>query len=193
MKLSLGTFNKKLLSINEIIYFDQNDFLREKTNNPEMVREFIAEGEKLLAITTSQDNKYFLNGTLGNLYRIYGLPKLACQHLSECLTFARVQGDMKKEIVSLIRIGEALKYDSKHEKALSMFDEALTKCISNEEKNYLDFVLQHKGKCLMEMNRYEEAGTCFEKALEIRKEKNNSELIDSTQKGIDLINKLKTI
>lgn len=44
----------------------------------------------------------------------------------------------------------------------------------------------------MEMSRYKEAGKCFEKALEIRKEKKNSELIDSTQKGIDLLNKLKS-
>lgn len=121
--MTLETYKNRLRSINETIYFDQNDFLREKTNNPVMLREFIEEGERLLEVTTSEDDKYFLNGMLGNLYRIYGLPKLACQYLFECLAYSRVQEDMKKEI-SLIRIGEALKYESNHDKALSMFNEA---------------------------------------------------------------------
>src|SRR5690625_6751464 len=76
-------------------------------------------------------------------------------------------------------LGEALKYDHNHNDALELFNEALIKCSEHGMDLYEDFALQHKGKCLLELNRIEEAFVCFERALEIREmrsEEHTSEL-----------------
>ncbi|WP_342601186.1 hypothetical protein MHB48_09415 [Psychrobacillus sp. FSL H8-0483] len=77
-----------------------------------------------------------------------------------------------------------MKYDNKHEEALEKFNHALIKCYANENA-YLDFAFQHKGKCLLELSRVEEAIICFREALELRKLKCNSLLISSTEQAIE--------
>ena len=91
------------------------------------------------------------------------------------------EGDHTREIISLIRLGEALKYDNKHTDALEKFNRALTLSTETGNQSYTDFALQHKGKCLLELNDVEDALVCFREALNIRKEKGIRSLIDSTQ------------
>lgn len=57
----------------------------------------------------------------------------------------------------------------------------------NENSIYLDFALQHKGKCLMELDRNFEAKECFKEALKIREQKEDSELIRSTILALDFL------
>src|SRR5690625_6505773 len=95
-----------------------------------------------------------------------------------------------REIVSLIRLGEALKYDHNHNVALELFNKALIKCSEHGIDLYEDFALQHKGKCLLELSRIEEAVRCFERVGEIREVKANDYLMSSTQQAIGLDSKL---
>nr|WP_250886688.1 hypothetical protein [Bacillus sp. SM2101] len=71
-----------------------------------------------------------------------------------------------------------------------MFDTALYKCKGAEKDFYIDFALQHKGKCYLELNLLNEAEDCFIKALEIRKYKGNKSLIESTELAIQLVSKI---
>ncbi|TQR17705.1 hypothetical protein [Psychrobacillus vulpis] len=182
-------FKKNLSSINEFIYFDSNDYLREKTTNPLKLKQVIAEAENLLRISDEED-KYFLYGTVGNLYRICGEPEKAINYLNYCLNYALEEENISKEIVTLIRLGEALKYHKKHNKAIEFFDEAFNKCKDNKIDSYLDYALQHKGKCLMELGMLDEAEKCFIKAFKLREFKGDSTLIDSTKQALDLVKRL---
>lgn len=188
--MNITDFKEKLSALNEIIYFDKNDYLREKTSDFSKLKQVISEGEKLLR-NCNEDDKYFLYGTLGNLYRIYGQPEKAISFLKNSLEYAAKRKNAAKEIVSLIRFGEALKYDSSHEEALKMFNKTLDKIKYQNMGEYLDFVLQHKGKCLMELRKLDEAKECFSEALKLRESKGYFSLIDSTQQAIDLAEKMK--
>ena len=83
------------------------------TSNPLGLKQVIADAEYLLKIGVGESDKYFLNGTVGNLYRICGEPQKALDYLNSCLCFALEEGNITRETVTLIRLGEALKYDEK--------------------------------------------------------------------------------
>lgn len=65
-------------------------------------------------------------------------------------------------------------------------------CETNKVDEYLDFVLQHKGKCLMELAMLNEAEECFQKALTLRKSKRIRSLIYSTEQAIELVREMKS-
>ena len=190
INVDIVDFKKNLFTINDIIFFDNNEYLREKTSNPLKILQFISEAEALLK-DSNEDDKYFLYGTLGNLYRIVGQPKIAIHSLSYCLNCSVKEKNLIREIATLIRLGEALKYDSNHGEALDKFNAALSLCEANKIDEYLDFVLQHKGKCLMEIEMLNEAEECFLEALVLRNTKGNFALIDSTQQAVNLLNELQ--
>ena len=189
--MNLVDLKSSLANIKEIIYFDKEEFLREKTSDPLKLQNLMMMAETLLMKNNNEEDQYFLYGTLGNLCRINGHPKKALNYLTKCLSIAQKERNPRKEIVSLIRYGEALKYDNQHISVLKTFDEAWNKCVYHQDGIYEDFILQHKGKCLMEMGRLEEAENCFLKSLTLRKRKNDSELILSTEKALELIKWLK--
>ncbi len=187
----LAYFKESLTELNDILYFDQHQFLREKCSNPAKLRHYIVEATKLLTTSKYGEDRYFLCGTLGNLYRIDGNPEKALFYLTFCLEYAQTNQQASKEIATLIRIGEALKYDQNHRETLVKFDRALEKCNGQNETGYIDFVQQHKGKCLMELSRLDEAETCLLQAMELRKAKGNLELLESTQKALEMVRTLR--
>ena len=189
-RMHYADFKKSLSNLNEIIYFDSEHFLREKTSDSSKLRQYIQVAEELLENTNDLDEKYFLMGTLGNLYRIDSEPQKAIILLEGCLNIASSGGNNNREIVSKIRLGEALKYNNNLLKALEVFDRALELSIDSDSL-YLDYVLQHKGKCLLELNRIIEAEKCFKDALTLRELKGNEALIKSTKLALELVEKLK--
>ncbi|KOP71430.1 hypothetical protein AMS59_18605 [Lysinibacillus sp. FJAT-14745] len=189
--MNFSEFRNCLVTISEIIFFDSNEYLREKTSNPFRLKEIIDIAENLLENLTNEDEKYFLMGTLGNLYRIYGEPQKAVKILTKCVTIASNQNNSNREIVSLIRLGEAIKYNDGPMKALEVFNEVLDKCKTNNHLLYLDFAIQHKGKCLLEIGEIAEAEKCFKEALKLRELKEDVSLIESTQQALNFIKKLK--
>lgn len=176
-------------ALTKFIYFDPSQSLREKTISPEKFQQFIDEAKEL-SKGSNTDDRYFLYGMIGNLLRIMEKPEEAMYYLTWCLEHAVNESNSTREIVSSIRLGEAYKYNNQHERAFNCFDKALYLCEINQIHDYEDFALQHKGKCLMELERFSEAKDCFGRALDIRKKKGNQTLIDSTQQAIVLVKKL---
>jgi HTH-type transcriptional regulator, pleiotropic regulator of extracellular virulence genes len=177
--------------VNELIYYDSNEYLREKSSDPSRLKEIINDIENLLKTCNEIEDRFFLYGTLGNLYRIYGQTQKSVMYLSLCISFALREKNIKKEMVSLLRLGEALKYDNKHKEALDVFNEVLVKCKDNNDADYMDFALQHKGKCLMELGRLDESQECLSEALKLRYLKGDSNLIESTQQSLELVKMLR--
>ncbi|WP_391205464.1 hypothetical protein [Psychrobacillus sp. L4] len=194
--MDLTNLKEELSLIKDDIFFDPSQYLREKTSNPSKIKQVIIKAEKLLELINEdklnrKEEKYFLYGTLGNLYRIYDKPKIAIRYLELSLRYSIDEKNCNREIISLIRLGEALKYDNKLDKSLEIFDEALIKSTISASNSYKDFALQHKGKCLLELKRVEEAIKCFQEAVMLRIEKNNQSLIVSTLHALDFARTIK--
>src|SRR5699024_465664 len=133
---------------------------------------------------------YFLNGPIGNFYRINGHLKKAIQYLKVCLKFVVEVKNLIKEIIALFRFEKTLKYNGLHKRALELFTKELDLFKTHIIIEYEDFVWQHKGKCLMKLERLNEAEECFMKSFEIRRKKGNDALMHSTQQAINLLKKL---
>lgn len=186
----LSEFKNRLKYLNDVIFFDDKMFLREKTSDPNRLQEYIDEASNLLTQPLNNEDEYFVSATIGNLYRILGEPEKAITYLTFCLNYAKASQQISREIVSLIRLGEAYKYNNNHDEALNQFNVAMERCKSTKIEDYIDFVQQHRGKCLMELSRLDEAEECFLEAIKIRKQKGDNDLISSTQKAIDYVRAL---
>lgn len=179
---------EQLEKLNEHIYFDEQHFLREKTERLELVEDLITQVRRELMKTNDRDKRCFLYGTLGNLYRLKNEPKPAIECLEEAINLS--DPNSLREMIMHIRLGEAYKYNDDHEKALECFEYAMLLGYEYEPQ-YLDFVFQHKGKCLMELGLYKEAMEAFQDAHAIRKGKKDEKLLQSTEQAMEFLNSLK--
>ncbi|SFJ22418.1 tetratricopeptide repeat protein [Thermoflavimicrobium dichotomicum] len=178
--------------------FDPDRYYREVATDRAGLERAIRLAKKLLYNIERQpereENKkvlLFLNSYLGNAYRVLDQPEPAIRYLTIAEKIARQFNNPALLARTLIRLGEAYKYGDQHDKALACFQEVkdLTDC--EELYFYHDFALQHIGKCLMELGRYDEALDHFHKALALRKQKEKQELIRSTELALKLAQKLK--
>ncbi len=186
--MGIATFKEKMKWAKRLIYFDENNYLREKARDRHKIQALINEAEQLFAKSVESSERYYLAGTMGNLYRVIGKLNRSIGYLNVSIQIAIEEDDPIKEMIAKIRLGEALKYANKHQKALGLFNEAIQMAVEHEPF-YLDFAYQHKGKCLMEIGKYEEALEALEEAWVIRKSKQNAELLESTRQAIALLTK----
>ena len=182
-------------NLSSIIYFDESDYLRERTSNMKSLLQSITVLEPLF-LMVNNDEQYKIASLLGYLYRIAGADDAqqltkAEQYFNECLTYTFTRHDVAKEVTTLIRIGEVYKYGRKYEEACTFFHEAITKCVEEDYKKQLDFAHQHLGKCFMEMEMYVRAKSQLLTALKLRENKGDESLILSTVKALELLEKLE--
>lgn len=86
-----------------------------------------------------------------------------------------------------LRLAIALQYANRHNDALRGH-ECVMELIDKHEVGVLrDFALQHLGKCCAEIGRLAEARDCLERALEIRREHDQSDLVQSTLEALDAL------
>ncbi|MGE7625335.1 hypothetical protein ACQKMD_20715 [Viridibacillus sp. NPDC096237] len=74
-----------------------------------------------------------------------------------------------------------------YEDALKSFDTTIKALTPIDDCGLLDFALQHKGKCLMELGEWELSLSHFHEALSIRKSKAEPSLIYSTELAIQFL------
>ncbi len=178
-----------------IIYFDESDYLRERTSDMRLLLQYITLLEQLY-VRVDSDEQYIIASTVGYMYRVAGaddsiqLPK-AEQYFIECLTYAIKRKDVAKEITTLIRLGEVYKYEDKYDEACTLFQEAITRCVTENNPKQLDFAHQHLGKCFIEMGKFAHAKFQLQTALKLRQEKGNESLINSTTKALHLLAKIE--
>lgn len=85
---------------------------------------------------------------------------------------------------TLIRLGTALQYLGRHGEALGRFDDAESLVRRERLPGLIDFVLQHRGKCLAELGRVDEARACFRRALRARRIRGDAALVASTEAAL---------
>lgn len=177
------------------VYFDEQHYLREAPLEKKHLQQKIAEYEQHFPFTEALE-KYRLASILGYYYRLYSIYSptdivVAENYFHICLEYARQINDSKKELVTLVRLGETYKYSDLHALALNSFKKAMHICNKHHIESHRDFILQHMGKCYMEVGFYQKAKNCFLQALSLRKQKKNVELIESTKQAILLNHKLE--
>jgi HTH-type transcriptional regulator, pleiotropic regulator of extracellular virulence genes len=176
----------KLPDINEAIAFDEN--LREVPRWPERIAYAIRRGRKQLQQARDDENETQILRTLGYLTdacRVSGELDAAVAYGHEAVERARAAGNRNAEVANLIRLAEAHKYRDEHAIAEPLFREALA-LTSDDARALRDFALQHLGKCLLEMGRYDEAITHLDEALTLRRTKQTESLIESTEQALAL-------
>jgi len=181
--------------LSSIIYFDESDYLRERTSDMKILFQSITL-LKPLCLMIDNDEQYKIASTLGYLYRVAGAEEAeqltkAEQFFNECLTYAITRQDVAKEITTLIRLGEVYKYGRKYKEACTFFYEAISKCVEEDYTKQLDFAHQHLGKCFMEMGMFAHARLQLQTALKLREKKGDESLINSTMKALELLEKIE--
>lgn len=186
VSLKIENLKSELVFLQSFIYFDENDYLREKCSDEDFLQKVIQEFESTILGWSSLsplEDLLFLYGAIGNLYRIKGDANSAIDVLSKAVELS----EGNKKIVNIIRLGEALKCAGQHQKALSKFNALIDQCAKQEYSQLVDFAYQHKGKCLLELGDISLASECFQKAMELRVRKGDESLIDSTQRALNFM------
>lgn len=168
-------------------YFDSNNNLREQADDDRKVLDVIFElEENLEQENLSDENELFITKTLGNLYRIINKPDESIHYHSESLRL--ISQDEQKQVTAFILLGESYMYANEFKKALLCFEKAETIINRNGFNAYIDFLEHQRGKCYLEMRYYNWAKSSFEKALELRINKKNSKMIESSKEALDFCN-----
>ncbi|MEW6711863.1 MAG: hypothetical protein AB1403_18720 [Candidatus Riflebacteria bacterium] len=98
--------------------------------------------------------------------------------------------DLNSRLTSEIRLAQIYQLSGNLQTALELLTAAENVCLKNAEAaSMLDFVLQHKGKVYYDQKDYSKAVQCFEIALKLRVQKNNSELLESSVQAIEVCKK----
>jgi HTH-type transcriptional regulator, pleiotropic regulator of extracellular virulence genes len=177
----------KLPDINEAIAFDEN--LREVPRWPERIAYAIRRGRKQLQQARDDGNETQILRTLGYLTdacRVSGELDAAVAYGQEAVERAQAASNRNAEVANLIRLAEAHKYRDEHAIAEPLFREALALTSDDDARALRDFALQHLGKCLLEMGRYDEAITHLDEALTLHRTKQTESLIESTEQALAL-------
>ncbi len=125
-----------------------------------------------------------LLGSLGETYYLLGEHQEAFPLLEEALALARSLQDRRREVANLLRLATAQQYAGSHSQAERLFRQALDLADTSHQTEYIDFIWQHLGKCLMEQGRVDEAIGCFEEALARRQRKGDADLLASTERAL---------
>lgn len=185
--MNIDNIKRDFESLRAYMYFDQDQYFREQTKSKYHFIKFIKHSEILLDSTLTLDEQYCIFSFLGYSYRVLNNPTQGIKYFKKCLTICHHQP--RKQIVTMIRLGEAYKYANSHNKALELFDEAMKISKEYQIEDYKHYIYQHKGKCFLELGDVTLAKDNLHAALRIREEIENDELISSTRQVLDFIHK----
>lgn len=187
MITTAATIRANLPKLMNHIFHDPDNFLRDtpKAHAPFLYAIRVAkQWLQVVHQKPQQDTESLcvLYGFLGDIYRVLNDQHRSLYYLKKSLALT---SDAATHVASLIRLGESFKYLADYEQALQCFEHA--EQLINQEClfKYHDFLLQHRGKCFLELGQNRDALKCFEQALEIRKKQGNEALIASTQFAIE--------
>ena len=142
--------------------------------------------DELVAAREAQDEQAILPllGEVGEGFRMLGRMDHARAPLEEAVALADRLGDARRAMVNRLRLATLQQYANDQDGALALFDDALAR--ARDLGLLVDFVQQHRGKCLAELGRWDEAIAEFEAALTKREAGGDPDLIASTREALDL-------
>jgi tetratricopeptide (TPR) repeat protein len=128
-----------------------------------------------------------LLGQLGFLSRMLGRLEAAQGYLERAVGVASAMGNKRAALVNGIRLAHVYQWQRAFDEADALFVECLHRCENDPDlAAYTDFACQHYGKSLFDQGRYREAEAMFSLAMEIRLDKGDNDLIDSTRLALQV-------
>ena len=107
--------------------------------------------------------------------------------LNEALELAGALDNARQHVVLRLRLGQVYQWQGRYPEADRLFADEIARCRADARvADYLDFALQHAGKCQFDQGRYEAAIACFREALALREQKGMEESIESTRYALDV-------
>ncbi|MGP4109201.1 tetratricopeptide repeat protein [Virgibacillus sp. L01] len=124
-------------------------------------------------------------GLLGYFLRIIGELEESKKYLNEAITISENMNNEQSVFVNKIRLANTYQWENKFDISNQMFAELIEMAETDPNYNvYLDYVYQHYGKNLFDQKEFQRATDYFNKALEIRLENGNKDLISETEHAI---------
>jgi tetratricopeptide (TPR) repeat protein len=166
--------------------FDDN--LKEVPCDPQGLRDYLTELEKLVLATSDSKRRVGLLGELGVHLRCLGDLNDAEARIAEAL---RIIDDnqlgIKWEVQQKIRLAHIIQWKKQFHKSDALFADCILICRSNLAATpYLDFALQHAGKNFFDQNRFAEALAFFEESIKLRlQRKAPVEQMESSRRAIE--------
>jgi len=170
-------------SYNLSTHFDPTT-LRDIPDDPAAMQEAVRDMEDWLTerhlYTTPQI--ITIMGRLGVYLRILGKLDDAQSYLETAAALSDEVADSKSALINRIRLAHVYQWQHRYDLADPIFQDCITLCETNPTlQHYLDFSYQHYGKSLFDQARYQEAASFFQAALDLRLQKGDMELIESTE------------
>jgi tetratricopeptide (TPR) repeat protein len=131
--------------------------------------------------STPRDQARLL-GQTGVLCRMLLRLEEAEQYCGRAVAICRELKNARCEVVNSIRLAHVYQWQRRFDESDRLFLHLAVWCEGDPDvEPYLDFVYQHYGKSLFDQGRYAEAVEMFRRALEIRQQKGDEELLASTR------------
>ena len=171
--------------------FDKN--LREYPCNAQDMRKALTWIIERLEANSFEPHQHIrMAGLAGSLARILRDFKTAHQNLEQALRLAQIANEKKSVTANELRLAHLYQWERQFGTSTAMFDKIIKNCETDVElEAYLDFAYQHAGKNAFDQGHYEQAETFFKKALRIRSQRGNADLIESTELALQAVRKRK--
>ncbi len=171
--------------------FDEN--LHEHPRNAQDMRKALDWIMERLETNSFDPNEHIrMAGLAGSLARILHDFDTARRNLEQALRLARIANEKRSVTANELRMAHLYQWEKQFGTSTTMFDEIIKNCETDVElEAYLDFAYQHAGKNAFDQGHYEQAETFFKKALQIRSQKGNADLIESTELALQAVRKRK--
>lgn len=170
-------------SLNLETRFDSD--LRDIPVEPDDFKKAIVELEKQLNSSIPLAEQVKLFGLLGTYQRILGLLEQAETNFEKAISLSSSLNQTKLKLTNLIRLGHTKHWMKDYLHAHRIFDECNSIiCEDISLEVYLDLVHQHRGKCYFDERKYHLALNEFYKAMLIRNNKSESNLVDNSLSAV---------
>lgn len=134
----------------------------------------------------NQEEQGMWNGLLGVYLRIVGELDESEKHLKTAIQIYKELEQSRRVFINTLRLAHTYQWWTKFDISNQMFSELREQAESDPDlSDLLDFVYQHHGKNHFDQKEYETALSYFEKALDLRRNSQNEELIASTETAIE--------
>lgn len=184
---------KETLVYNLNYTFDDN--LQEVPVAPDDMRRAVSALEAQVAQEQDLYERMKLWGTLGTYCRLLRHLGQAEIYIYSALTAANALRDKRGQVVNLLRLAHVYQWQGRYALADRLFEQIIFICeiakdtLSPKSTNplggYLDFAYQHMGKSKFDQGDYARAAKFFQRALNIRKEKGDPDLIASSALALE--------
>ncbi|KYG89711.1 hypothetical protein MHH70_13665 [Metasolibacillus sp. FSL H7-0170] len=189
--MPINDFDQRLNEVRQLVFIDENDFLREKCSDTDKLYAALRLGDfLLLQPTTEGDIKFRTYRNIGYLNRLVGCIATSLYYIKEALDYFEPKGGVEY-ILTLINYGETIKHTKDYEKALNIFEQALIYCDAHNLQQFEDSIWQFKGKCYLEQGNVDNAERCFYKAYAIRKKRNDKRMLVPSENALKYIGRIK--